>query len=271
MDHGTPRVKCMSKTEERESRILQTLNQGNKLSIEEVTAMLGISLSSARRLFIKLEETGKYVRTHGGIHLVSPKGPEYSFDALESRNLSEKKQIARCAADMIQDDDVVYLDSGTTLLQMALAIKQRVSAHQLRGARFITNSFANLLVLQGICPVILIGGEYHAGRKAFAGYPAERFVGQFLYKKSFLGADGLVLDEGYMTTDTDTAKLNEVVMRRSDESHVLLDSSKFGQRSFVSYAAVSEIGTLITDAGLTDVFAAACIQKNMTLTIAKAD
>ena len=52
---------------------------------------------------------------------------------------------------------------------MALAVKQRVSARQLRGARFITNPFTNLLVLQDICPVILIGGEYHVGRKTFAG------------------------------------------------------------------------------------------------------
>lgn len=259
----------MSKIQEREKKILEALNQRNKLSIEEVTAILGISLSSARRLFIQLESTGRFVRTHGGIHLVSTKGSEYSFEELEGRNLTAKEQIARCAAEIIRDDDIVYFDSGTTLLQLAIAVKQRVQADELHRVRVITNSYANLLILQDSCHVILIGGEYHAGRKAFSGYPAERFVQNFIYKKAFLGVDGLDLNEGFMTTDTDTAKLNEVVMRRSDESYVLLDSSKFGLRSFVSYASVSEVKSIITDSEIEDDILGQCARAGLDVLVAK--
>jgi DeoR family fructose operon transcriptional repressor len=259
----------MSKTQDREKIVLEALDQKKKISIDEVTSLLSISLSSARRLFIEMENSGKVVRTHGGIHLVSTKGSEYSFEELESRNLSAKQQISACAAETMADDDVVYFDSGTTLLQLAIAVKARLNAGTLRRIKVITNSFANLEVLQDSCHVILIGGEYHASRKAFAGYPSEKFVQNFLYKKAFLGADGLDLNEGFMTTDTDTAKLNEVVIKRSDASYVLLDSSKFGLRSFVSYASISEIRAIITDNGIDTDILAQCAKANLEILVAK--
>ena len=259
----------MSKTQDREKAILEALNQRKKMSIDEATALLSISLSSARRLFIEMENSGKVVRTHGGIHLVSTKGSEYSFEALESRNLSAKQQISACAADILHDDDIVYFDSGTTLLQLAIAVKARLQNKTLHRIKVITNSFANLEVLQDSCPVILIGGEYHAGRRAFSGYPSEKFVQNFNYKKAFLGADGLDLNEGFMTTDTDTAKLNEVVIKRSDASYALLDSSKFGLRSFVSYASASEIKAIITDNNISRDILTQCAQANLEVLVAK--
>ncbi len=262
-------VMDMSKTQDREKAILDALNQRKKMSIDEAIALLSISLSSARRLFIEMENSGKVVRTHGGIHLVSAKGSEYSFEVLESRNITAKRQIAASAAEILNDEDVVYFDSGTTLLQVAIAVKARLQNKTLHRIKVITNSFANLEVLQDSCPVILIGGEYHASRRAFAGYPSEKFVQSFIYKKAFLGADGLDLNEGFMTTDTDTAKLNEVVIKRSDTSYVLLDSSKFGLRSFVSYASVSEIKAIITDNGLSEDNLVQCARANLEILVAK--
>ncbi len=240
----------MSKKQDREKKILDTLNQKKKLSIDEVTSLLGISLSSARRLFIEMENSGKVVRTHGGIHLVSTKELEYSFEKLESKNLSAKKQIGKYTADILRNDDVVYFDSGTTILQLTYAVKERIQNGTLSGIKVITNSLANLFVLQEVCSVFLVGGEYNTKRRAFSGYSSEKFIQNFIYKKAFLGADGLDIKEGFMTTDTDTAKLNEIVMKRSEESYVLLDSSKFCLRSFVSYASTSEIEAIITDSNI---------------------
>ena len=259
----------MARKQDRENTVLEALKLRKKLNTEEVTEMLAISDSSARRLFIELERTGKVVRTYGGIHLVSSQGPVYSFEELEGKNLIAKQQIAECAADIICDDDFVYFDGGTTLLQLAIAVKHRLQNNELHRIRVITNSYANLQVLHDCCNVILIGGEYRERRKDFAGYAAERFVQSFSYKKAFLGVDGLDMNEGFMATDTDTAKLNEVVIKRSDESYVLLDSSKFGLRSFVSYAGVSEIKAIITDNNIDSAVEAQCSQANLHVLVCK--
>lgn len=237
----------MTKKQAREKIILDSLHKNPKLNTEQVIKMLDISESSTRRLFIEMEKSGKVVRTYGGIHLALPKGPLYSFEALEDRNIAEKKQIAIHAASLICDDDIVYFDSGTTLLQLSFALKQRIENNELQRVRVITNSYANLQVLNSSCVVILCGGKFREHRKDFAGYATERFVRTFLYTKTFLGADGLELSEGFMATDTDTAKLNEVILQRSGENYVLLDSSKIGKKSFVSYASASEVKAIITD------------------------
>jgi len=259
----------MSKKQDREKRVLDSLEQKKKISIDEVTSLLDISLSSARRLFIEMENSGKVVRTHGGIHLVSSEKSEYSFEELESKNLKAKQQLAACAADIISDDDIVYFDSGTTLLQLAIAVKTKLQNGMLHRIKVITNSFANLEILQNSCSVILIGGEYNESRRAFSGYPSEKFVQNFIYKKSFLGADGFDIEEGFMTTDTDTAKLNEVVIKRSEDSYVLLDSSKFCQRSFVSYASTPEIKAIVTDNEIRDDCLDQCAQINLQIVKAK--
>jgi DeoR/GlpR family transcriptional regulator of sugar metabolism len=254
---------------DRESKLLDTLKVRQKLNNDEVMEMFGISESSARRLFADLERSGKVVRTHGGIHLVSVKEAFYSFEDLESRNLPQKQQIAGFASTMIRDNDIVYFDSGTTIFQLAIAIKKKLQNKELQGIRVITNSFANLQALNDSCNVILIGGEFRPKRKDFAGYAAERFVQNFNYSKAFLGSDGFDLAEGFMATDTNTAKLNEIIIKRSEQSFFLLDSSKVGVRSFVSFAGLTEVRTLITDGGIDSAILAQCRKANVNVQVAQ--
>lgn len=253
----------MSGKQERQNKLLDELKANKKLGTEQAAALLGVSLSSARRLFLELEQSGKAVRTYGGIQLVSGKGPDYSFEELEGRNIDEKKRIANCAVRLICNDDTVYFDSGTTLLQLAAVVRQKLQNGELKRIRVVTNSYANLQILNGCCEVVLIGGGYRAARKDFAGYAAERFVQCFNYKKAFLGADGFDTAEGFMATDADTAKLNEVVLRRSQESFVLMDSTKFGMRSFVSYAAAADAAAIVTDGNIAVDAAEACERTNV--------
>ena len=253
------------KKQDRNERILEELNIRKKLSTEQVTDMLGISESSTRRIFLELEKAGKVVRTFGGIHLAQPANASYRFEDFESKNLEQKRQIAAYSCSLIEEDDIVYFDSGTTILQLAIAVRQKLNSRLLSHIRVITNSFANLQVLHESCEVILIGGQYRPGRKDFAGYAAERFVQNFNYKKSFLGADGFDISEGYMATDTNTAKLNEIIYKRSEQCFALLDSSKLGVRSFVSYADISDIKTIITDANINPDMELMCAQAGLSV------
>lgn len=255
----------MSKTHEREARIMDALMEEKKLSTEQVMSLLDISRSSARRFFLELEESGSVVRTLGGIQLVSVKELDYSFDDLESKNLDEKRQIACTAANLICEEDIVYFDGGTTLFQLAMVVRQKLQNRELQHIRVVTNSLANLQILNDCCDIILVGGSYRARRKDFAGYAAERFIQNFNYKKAFLGADGFDFSDGFMATDADTAKLNELVVKRSRESYVLMDSSKFGVQSFVSYARAADIKAVISDKNLDSAFEASCSQANLVV------
>ncbi len=262
-------MNSLSKAEDRQKKILDVLKLNKKMTIEEATALLKISISSARRLFIEMENSGTVVRMHGGIHRLPSEALTYSFDELASKSINEKQQIAFRASELLCNNDVVYFDSGTTILQLAYAVKKRISAGSLSGIKVITNSLANLFVLQDLCTVFLVGGEYHVKRQAFSGYSSEKFIQNFIYKKAFLGADGVDMTEGFMTTDTDTAKLNEIVIERSEKNYVLLDSSKFCLRSFVSYATTSDIKAIITDSLISKEILQQCAQAPVDVIVAE--
>ena len=237
----------MAKRGTREKILLESLQDKDRLSTDQVASLLGISPSSARRLFLELEKSGKVVRVFGGIQLMPSVNNGYSFQDFEKRHLAEKRAIAVQSTNLLVNEDIIYLDSGTTLFQFAIAIKEKLQRKELRDIRIITNSFANMEVLSDVCEVILIGGRYRPRRKDFAGYASERFIQCFNYRKTFLGADGFDLENGFSGTDTETAGLNELLLSRSEEVYVLLDSSKICARSFVSFAQVGDVKALVTD------------------------
>lgn len=250
----------MAKRTDRIKQLLDLLAIKKRLTADEVSAQLGISDSSIRRLFVDLARTGQAIRVLGGIQAVEPADANYSFDDLEKSHLAEKQEIAELAVLLIDNRDVIYLDSGTTVFQLAIAIKNRFSQqpadrHRQDGwplsqLKVITNSFANLQMLHDVCEVVLIGGIYRPRRKDFAGYATEQFLKTFYYQKAFLGGDGFDFIQGFMGMDLETSRLNEVVIAQSEQSFALLDASKIGRRSFTRYADVADIDILITDRGI---------------------
>ena len=106
----------MKKTERQEQLLLEQLGHRHTLTLAEAKTLLGVSESTARRLFIRLESSGAAVRRYGGIQLLqeSP-AADYLYEQVEGQYAAQKRQIGRCAAEMIESGDVLYLDSGTTM------------------------------------------------------------------------------------------------------------------------------------------------------------
>jgi DeoR family fructose operon transcriptional repressor len=259
----------MNKNADRENTLLDILKVRKKMSTAEATELLNISESSARRLFADLEKGNKIMRIYGGIQLAAGNlDPSYSYDAFEKRNVLSKQSIAVYASKLISSSDILYFDCGTTIFQLALATKNRLVNGELSHIRVITNSLPNLQLLNDFCDVILIGGKYHSDRKDFAGYAAEKFVRNFNYKKSFFGADGFDPDQGFTASDAETARLSEVVISRSEKKYVLMDSSKIGELSFISFANADAIDAAITDAAVTPEQIRFCRDAGLTLSVA---
>lgn len=261
----------MSKFIDRENMLLEILKVRKKLSTVEATQLLNISESSARRLFTDMEKSNKIIRMYGGIQLSSSSGfdPSYSFDVFEKKNVLSKQSIANYTSTLITDNDILYFDCGTTMLQLALATKNRILNSELNNIRVITNSLPNLQILNDVCDVILVGGKYREGRKDFAGYASEKFIRNFNYKKSFFGADGFDPVQGFTAMDAETARMSELVISRSEKNYVLLDSSKICVLSFISFADASVIEAVITDSEIDENKVAVCRNAGLTLKIAK--
>jgi DeoR/GlpR family transcriptional regulator of sugar metabolism len=251
----------------REEKLLQALNASDKISTEDAASLLGVSISTAHRVFIDLEKKGQVVKTYGGVKAVQPAQNEYSYDRLETVRVDIKQKLGNFAAGLLEDRDVVYLDNGTTVTHMAVCIASLIQSGKLNHISIFTNSLVNLNILSPIYPVNLIGGEYRPHRRDFCGYLAEETLKRLHFTKSFFSADAFDLKYGFTATDFDSSRLGELVIQNSDYKCAIVDSSKFGNRSVVSFAKVSDVSLIVTDSEVDPAIAAGVREMNKEIVI----
>ena len=239
----------MKSTEINEHQLINHLKIHKSISIKDAIRITDSSESTVRRVFKRLEATGDYLRYYGGIRLASESGTDndYYYENTENRHVEAKLAIATLALSLIKDEDVIYLDSGTTLARFAAKLSEALDKKQLYGIKIFTNSLVNLNLLKQH-DVTLIGGKFRDLRKDFHGYTAEDTLKTLHFKKCFLGADAYSTQNGFTTTDFSTARLNELVLERSEKKYVLIDSSKFFISSIVSYSRRISPDMIITEA-----------------------
>jgi DeoR/GlpR family transcriptional regulator of sugar metabolism len=224
------------------------------MTIDEGKKLLNVSESTVRRLFQELENKGRVIRTLGGIQSIQNNIFDYSFDNIEHKQEHEKIRIGEYASNFLNKGDIVFFDSGTTIYYLSISVVDRIRSNQLKDIIVFTNSLANLQILSPVCETILIGGKYRDKRRDFVGYTSEKMVKDYNYSKCFVGADGIDLVEGMMTTDINTARINELIVERSEKVIALIDAKKFCNRSFTSYTTLDKIDTIVTDSSLSQTY-----------------
>ena len=239
----------MIRKNERVGYLVNILRRTGHVTVSEAVDMLGVSEATVRRLFTQMEGEGLAVRSHGTLRSL-PSGSVYSFEANAQVYSREKQNIGRMAAMFVEDGDILYLDCGTTVFQMTLALSQRIMAGEFRSLNIVTNSIVNAQAITPTpgCKLILVGGEYNSDRRDFSGPLTERFIDPFHFNKCFLGCDGVNRRDGFSSKDVNISSLNSCVMERSDAVYVLCDSSKLDRSSMVSYAPLNRIAALFTNA-----------------------
>ena len=242
----------MSKIEKREQKLVELLQSYRRLDISQVADWLEVSETTARRMCSKLESRKKVIRVHGGVQLSEQYFNDFSYQNKELHFLHEKVAIGDYCASIINSGERIFCDSGTTVHQFVLSLVNRIKAGELSDIVIVSNSLANFDPIADYCKVILLGGEVRLSRLDVCGSVAEEVLKKFHITKAFLGADGVSLKKGFMTTDERTAQMSEIVLADADSSMVLVDSSKFDKSSFISYANPSMIDEVVTDWNLPD-------------------
>ncbi len=126
-------------------------------SVGEIADAVGVSEPTVRRDLMELEATGVIVRSHGGARIAEGSGSEVAFEAREQINLPAKRAIGEAAYQMLRPDTAVFLDAGTTVLQLARRL--RLNPMPLR---VFTNCLPVAQVLMAVpgVSVTLLGGSF---------------------------------------------------------------------------------------------------------------
>lgn len=231
-------------TEERHLTILNLLKEKEVVKIHELTESTGASESTIRRDLTDLEDAGLLRRVHGGAAKVSRKRTEPSMDEKTNRFSGEKSAAGRLAASLIEDNDCIFIDAGTTTLAIIPYI-------QAKNIVAVTNGFDHLRLLaeRGI-EAYGTGGRLKESTKALTGTGAVHSLQQYWFDKAFVGVNGIHLAAGYTTPDPEEAAVKKEALKRAQQPFVLTDASKFQESTFAHIAELNE--AVILTSKLTD-------------------
>jgi DeoR family fructose operon transcriptional repressor len=192
------------------------------------------SESTIRRDLTVLEDRKMLKRVHGGATLLKRSHNEPSYDEKLVQNINEKTIIAKYAASLIEEGDCIYLDGGTTTFEMIKFIEKRDIVIVTNGLKHIDKLVENDI------NAYILGGKIKGKTKVVVGSDALVNLKKFRFDKAFLGINGIHLEYGFTTPDTEEAILKESAIRLSKKAFVLADESKFGEITFVKVANLED-------------------------------
>lgn len=202
---------------------------------------LAISEATIRRDLRALADDHQLELVYGGATVV--RNADVSFRSKGLRNVEAKRIIGRLAAELVADNDQIFIDSGTTCFELAPFLKRK------RGLSVIVNS-ARLAVelgdVQGLS-VITIGGQYRPDRMDSVGPLAAQTLDQLRGFITFIGADGLSPDFGVTAADIESAHIYRLAVRNGRETILLVDHTKFMAPSLFKIVDWDAISRLVTD------------------------
>lgn len=220
--------------------ILEEVNKEQVVSLDKLVSLLSTSESTVRRDLDELEAENKLRRVHGGAESLHFLQEEETIQQKSIKNIQEKLQIANRAVEQIQEQDVIFIDAGTTnellvkqLPNMAITVVTNSIHH---AAKLVDRNFKT----------IIIGGLVKNATDASIGGVALNQIGQLNFDKAFIGMNGI--DEDFFTTpDMEEGAVKRAILENAKQTFVLADASKLGQTSFVKVAPVRR-AIIITDA-----------------------
>jgi len=232
--------------EQRRRRILEFLQAEEAVDVVSLAVRLDVSAATIRRDLQQLEVAGSLTRTHGGAVGFGSTAFEPSYTQKEQVQWAEKMMIASRASLLIADGDVVVIDSGSTMLALARAIKRK---HDLT---VITTDLKVALELADVSSfdVIVTGGLVRAGLYSMVGNGSETFLSQFHANHAFMSADALSLEMGVSNATLLEVDVKRAVIAASSSVTLLVDNTKFDRKSLVRVADLSAFHRVISDGEL---------------------
>jgi len=231
--------------EERRRKILDLVEKQSRATVNELVKRFGVSAVTVRGDLDALSRSGAVVRSHGGALKRVGALQDVPINVKETLHHGEKVRIGHAAAQMIRDNEIVMLDSGTTTAEVARHIKFL----KLKSLTVITNALNIAMELANLphVRVIMIGGILRQMSYSLVGPHAEHTLKDLNADRLFLGVDGLDVDIGLTTPDVLEAQLNAMMIRVSREVIVVADSTKFARRNLSVIAKLDSVHKVITD------------------------
>lgn len=234
---------------ERQRAILALVERQGDLTLEEACRSFEISPATARRDFTEIGARGAAEKTWGGLRRLTAApvaGDMVPSEQRETAQAGEKARIARAAAALVTDGDVLLIDGGTTTLALAEHLANR-RVRILTNSLLIAHRIDRLRASSEGAEVFLTGGFLYPRSGLLVGPQAVENLADYHARWAFLSCGGLDA-EGATNTNQLVAESERAMIRAADQAVVLADASKWQRRDMVRAFSWNEVAMLVTDA-----------------------
>lgn len=228
---------------ERKAEILATLQREKSVLVAQLSQKYQVTEETIRRDLDKLEKEGYVKKTYGGAVLNKNTSVEIPFKVREKTNKKEKQVIAGLVQSLIEEGESIMLDSSSTSLMVARNLKQY------RKLTVITNSVEILLELSNCknIRVLSTGGELRESALSLGGRQAEQMLRHYNVDKAVLSCKGVSVEKGITDSNEPEAQLKSTMRECAKTTIWAIDSTKFGNISFVQLAQFHHGDIVVTD------------------------
>ena len=223
----------------RQGKIMETISNHDVVFLKDLASQMGMSESTIRRDILKLEQDGKIEALRGGAVRLKSRRPDPSTKENQKLRMDVKNIIARKAAALVHDGDIIYIDAGTTTRAMVPFLAGKKITIVTPGLEVLQH-----LPVEGVS-VVVVGGEVNFELSSFCGPIAEKQLSNMYFDKAFLSISAYT-DTGIFANDIREGRRKEIVKEHSSETYALADRTKQQQWGFMQVMDRSEC-TLITE------------------------
>lgn len=234
--------------EERRRAILKEVEEKGEVKVAWLSEKYNCSEVTIRNDIKVLDQEGALKRVHGGaVALEKARARKYTAESVY-RNMEQKRKIAACAYEFIEDRDTIIIDDASSSFYLALHIKE----HPEKRLAVVTNSLLAGNELSGLDHVDLymIGGHVGGHLAATMGDDALENMKRFRVDKAFIGVHSINFDVGITSIATPQMQVKRAILNMSHKVYVLADSSKFGGGYLSVICPMKDVYKIITDEGV---------------------
>lgn len=220
--------------------IMRLARENGTITVAKICNQLGASEATIRRDLQEMDDLHLLTRFHGGAKLNESQYIEPAMVIKAETQKEQKKQVAYCAAKQIQDNQMVYLDAGSTTCEMIKYISAK-------NITVVTPGIPQLSILgqRGINTIVL-GGSLYWSTEAITGKQALAQLSELYFDTAFLGTNGIHEQFGFSTSNELEAETKSMAIRNSKTAYIVTDSTKFNLLRPIQFAHLDE-AIIITD------------------------
>lgn len=216
--------------------------ENKTVTLDQLCKEFSVSKNTIRRDIDELVANDNIKKIYGGVTVENHK-PVISFGERNISNLYQKQSIAKKAAELVHDDEIIFIDSGTTTMHMIEYITNK------QNVTIITNSIE--VIMRSIpypnINVISLSGRLSRTTLSFTGTSSVDVLSRYNISKAFIAATGISTNGGATNSSPAETEIKRTVLKRSQQNYILVDHSKFEVISLMTFSNYDNINAVITD------------------------